>query len=224
MIRYCFMFLPCLLLAACSLGNDKSNDFGAGMVSAVKSSVAARQAAPAPNVAVQMTRAQLNGITEPLIRTKTEKTGQISLLYIAQRNGNTQVWFAPDRVSFTLRAGLIVQTKGLGNDIYATDAPAVSALLEHRGGTGPTRRIIRRLDGANAQNVHVFDCTLTDRGPDSVIVLGTTFPARHYEEACSNAEQSFANDYWIDAKGVLRASRQWIGEDYGTLFMERLID
>lgn len=224
MIRYCLMCLCSLLLAACSLGNDKSNDFGAGMVSAVKSSVAARRTAPAPNVAVELTRAQLNGITEPLIRTKTEKTGQISLLYIAQRNGKAQVWFAPDRVSFTLRAGLIVQTKGLGDDIYATDAPVVSALLEGRGGTGTGRRIIRRLDGANVQNAHEFDCTLTDRGPETVTVLGTAFAARHYVEACNNAESSFANDYWIDGTGVLRASRQWIGEDYGTLFMERLID
>ena len=224
MMKSCILFFACLLLGACSLGNSRSNDLGKELFAAAKATVTEPQAAPAPNSAVQLSRAQLKGITEPLIRTKTEKTGQVSLLYIAQRNGNSQVWFAPDRVSFTIRSGLILQTKGLGNDLYATDAPAVLALLERRGGVGPSSRIVRRLDGANAQTVDVFDCILTDLGPETVSVLGLSFSTRHYVEACQNADASFSNDYWLDGKGILRSSRQWIGQEYGPIFMERLID
>lgn len=224
MMKPCMLVLSCLLLGACSIGNSRSNDLGKELVSAVKTKVSTPQAAPAPNSAVQLSRAQLKGITEPLIRTRTEKTGQTSLLYIAQRNGPSQVWFAPDRVGFTMRSGLVLQTKGLANDLYATDAPAVLALLERRGGVGASSRIIRRLDGANAQTVEVFDCMLSDLGPEAVNVLGLSFSTRHYVEACQNADASFSNDYWLDGKGILRASRQWIGPEYGSLFMERLID
>ena len=224
MIRSWILALSCMMLGACSLGNDRPNDLGKEFLSAVKAKVKSPQSEAVPGATIQLGRAQLKGITEPLIRTKTEKSGQNSLLYIAQRNGNSQVWFSPDRASFTMRSGLIIQTKGLANDIYASDAPAVLALLERRGGVGPARRSIRRLDGANAQTVDVFECTISDLGSETLTILELSFNTRHFAESCKSADGSFTNDYWLDSKGILRASRQWIGQEYGSLYMERLID
>lgn len=222
------LLLVCLALAGCSGKVSPSGSttevMGLATIRTLSSAVLSRKAAPAPNSADTLTRAQLAGITDPLIRTRTVKTGQRSLLYVAQRNGAAETWFSPHKAGVIIKSGLIVRTINLGNDLYAVDDPAMLAVLQGRGALGQARRVQSRLDGTNAVVVESYDCVIADRGVKTITVLSQSFRTRHFTQTCNNPSQSFANDFWLDSKGVVRASRQWIGADYGYLATERLID
>ncbi|MGL6210939.1 MAG: YjbF family lipoprotein [Paracoccaceae bacterium] len=225
-MRRLIPLLLVLALASCSSADRNTEAQGVVLVRVVKEQIAARRSkgAAKPNSAVLLTRAQLNGVTDSLIRVRVEKTGQFSLLYIAQRNGLSQVWFSPDKASTTLRAGLIVQSRGLGYDVYSVNAPQMVAVLERRGQTGPATRTHRTLDGNNAIIATQYTCTIANVGNESLVVLDRTYSATHYREDCSGESDSFTNDYWLDASGVTRVSRQRISAEFGYIFTERLID
>lgn len=214
------------LLAACSSADRGVETQGAAMFRLVKDQITLRQksAVAKADKAALLTRAQLSGVTDPLMRARVEKTRQVTLLYIAQRNGASQVWFSPDKASVMMRAGLITQTRGLGHDVYSVAAPQMLAVLERRGTAGPATRTHRTMDGSNTITATAYSCTISDLGAESLVVLERTYPLVHYREDCASESDRFSNDYWRDASGVTRASRQRISAGFGYIFTERLID
>lgn len=221
-----FSAMFALLLAACSSSDRSAEGQGVAFVRIVKDQVAQRRAAAAPkaNTAVLLTRAQLAGISDPLIRARVENTSQFTLLYVAQTNGASQVWLSPDNASVTMRSGLMTQTRGLGYDVYSVSAPQMLNLLEGRGTVGPGKRTHRMMDGSNSITPVPYDCVISDLGAKNLVVLERKFNARHFREECANESVQFINDYWQDTSGVMRASRQWISPEFGYIFTERLID
>lgn len=215
-----------LVLGACSSADRSAESQGVTFVRIAKDQLALRRnnAAPTVNTAVTLTRAQLDGIRDPLIRARVENTGQFTLLYVAQTNAPAAIWFSPDKASFTMRSGVVTQTRGLGQDLYSASAPQIVNLLEGRGAVGPAQRVHRSLDGRNRVALVQYDCTISDLGPVDLVILERQFTARHYREDCANDSDRFANDYWRDGSGVTRASRQFISPEFGYIFMERLID
>lgn len=215
-----------LALGACSSPDRSAEGQSVAFLRLAKEQIAQRRAAAAPktNTAVTLTRAQLVGIDDPLIRARVESSGQLTLLYVAQANGASQIWFSPDQASFTMRSGLITQTRGLGADVYSISAPQMLTVLEGRGGLGAAQRTHRLMDGTNQIALVRYDCTISDLGSESLVVLERRFTARHYREDCANESGRFTNDYWRDPSGVMRASRQWISPEFGYIFTERVID
>lgn len=228
-MRYAFQAaaLCLLMLAACGSTQQGSRPVGLVMVNLLSEQVKARAAARLPppvNAAAILTRQNLAAIGEPLIRITATKSGFLSLLYIAQRNGDAQIWKSPDNVSFTLRDGIVTQTRGLGEDIYATDIARLQAALRGADSTAGLQRIIQRMDGTNTVVPLQYRCDVTNLGAEAVVVLGQSFATQHYREDCKGADGDFVNDYWIDSRGVMRVSQQWIGADFGYVLLERLID
>lgn len=221
-----FPILLAFALGACSSADRSAEGQGVAFVRIAKDQLAQRRAAATPkaNTAVLLTRAQLAGVDDPLIRARVENTSQFTLLYVAQTNGASQIWFSPDQASFTMRSGLVTQTRGLGPDVYSISAPQMLNVLEGRGATGASQRTHRMMDGSNRITLVRYDCTISDLGTEDLVVLERGFKARHYREVCESESDRFANDYWRDASGVMRASRQWISPDFGYIFTERLID
>ncbi|WP_349036415.1 YjbF family lipoprotein [Pseudotabrizicola sp. 4114] len=215
-----------LLLAACSSADRGTEGQGVVLARLVKDQVVQRRAAAAaaPNTAVLLTRAQLAGIDDSLIRARVENTNQFTLLYVAQTNGPSQIWYSPDKASITMRSGLVTQTHGLGADVYSVSAPQMLNVLEGRGAPGPSKRTHRLMDGGNSLSLVTYDCTISDLGAESLVVLERKFTARHFREVCANESDRFTNDYWRDASGVMRASRQRVSAEFGYIFTERLID
>lgn len=213
-----------LVLSACVATVTKDKPHGMVVADLIRQKMAKQPGVQIVNTAEVLTRKQLVGITDPLIRTRSEKTKGYSLLYVAQRNGDAQIWKSPDNVSFTMIDGIITQTRGLDGDLYAADVAQLRAALANRSGAQSVQRINRRLDGSNAVVSIRLDCTLSDLGSESVEVLTLRYTARHFQETCRSEEESFTNDYWIDTKGIMRASRQWIGPGFETIYLERLTD
>jgi len=181
-----------------------------------------------PDTAVQrqavenLSRAQLAGITTPLIRVELEKTGGLATLVLVDEKAGWRTWFTADGASLTFQRGVLVQSRGLGADLMTTDARSTIRALPRRSGTG-LARIQRYLDGENHTLALQFTCSLQNIGPATVEILGQRYATQQLRESCTNTTQSFQNDYWIaPGDGVIWQSRQWVGPDLGYISVQVL--
>lgn len=215
-----------IALTACSSADQTEKSSPNEAFRFIKTQVAARKAAqtPTPNTAVTVTREALKGINESLIRTITEKTNAYSFLYVAQRNGDSEIWFAPDKVSITMTSGVFTQSRGLGYDLYSADAAQMINVIRGVGQLGSSRRIHRVMDAGNQLNKIEYSCVISAVGSENVSVLGTSYVTTHYKEVCNSTSDAFTNEYWVDSKRIVRVSRQRITDGFGYIKTERLID
>ncbi|WP_201157799.1 YjbF family lipoprotein [Rhodobaculum claviforme] len=134
------------------------------------------------------------------------------------RNGAVTTWRSADAVGLSLRApGVLVATRGLGEDLHIADAAATAAALA-AGRDGAVPRSHDRLGGDQRLVRTRLDCTLTRTGRDTLTLEGTSRTADRHEEACTpeGGGPGFVNRYWRDpASGAVLASEQWIGPELG---------
>mgnify|MGYP000002156676 CR=1 FL=1 len=184
---------------------------------------------PEPAARPALTRAALDTIKAPYIEVTVENRG--ALAYLAQAlvrsdstPGQIVVWRSEDNATLTLRGGVLVATRGLGDDLLSASALQVSG----QGGaetSGARRYQIRGLD--SGARTLVMGCTLVDLGAERIEIVELRHATRHLQERCeggSGAEAGVVvNDYWVDSStGRVWQSRQWAGPTIGYLYIRQL--
>ena len=130
-------------------------------------------------------------------------------------NGVSQTFSGPGGFTYTLRDGMLVSTRGLGDDLMAADARQSRAAL--RAGGGRATRVLETLDGADRIVQAEFSCTITAAGTEAVDLGTRRVEARRFDENCRNAGLIFDNIYWLDATGRIVSSRQFAGRSVAYL-------
>lgn len=128
-----------------------------------------------------------------------------ALLAPAGRNGRVTTWQSVDRVALSLDEGVLVATRGLGQDLMSADVTGTQAFLQGQGAPDWTR-LHSYLDGNYRTLWRGYRCTgqlIADEG------------LRHRSENCHGPDGNFTNHYWQDASGAVVKSRQWIGPVLG---------
>lgn len=177
-----------------------------------------------PTARPALTRAALDGIPGAYIEVVLETRD--SLAYLSQQlvrrdglPGQIEVWRSEDNITLTLRSGVLIATRGLGDDLLSA-----SALVG--GGPGPVsggerRYQIRGLD--NRAQALVMACSLQDLGGEVVEIVERRHHSRHLQERCEGAGGLVINDYWVDAgSGRVWKSRQWAGPTLGYVRIRQL--
>ncbi len=123
-------------------------------------------------------------------------------------NGASASFAGPQGFTYTMRDGMLVSTRGLGDDLMAADARQSRAAL--RAGGGQARRVHETLDGLDRIERAEFDCTVTPKGVETVELGTRRVQARRFDEACRGAALIFDNYYWLDAAGEIISSRQFV--------------
>ncbi len=136
---------------------------------------------------------------------------------IATPNGRTFV--TSDGISLTFETGFLKSTRGLGGDLMGADTLAVRQAL---GTTGQAVRVHDYLTGEDRIEQRRFTCTLSAPVREPVVIYEIQYQTARITESCSDERDSFTNDYWIDAQGVVRKSRQWLSPSVGYLEIERI--
>jgi len=134
------------------------------------------------------------------------------------QNGKTIVWRTTAGVSVVTRNGIVVGTRGLGDDVLGAEISDVSIALER--GAGEARRMYEHLDGEDHVVVSVYDCTYETLGRETIDVLGRTHLADIIGEVCRNTSRSFGNVYWRTDAGEVVQSRQWISSGTGYIDLQ----
>ncbi|MFC2970596.1 YjbF family lipoprotein [Acidimangrovimonas pyrenivorans] len=133
-------------------------------------------------------------------------------LAIEAVNGTVTTWHTADNVTLSFDRGVLVGTRGLGDDLMGAGAEKTLTALAG-GNPGPYRRQLRYLDGENHSVYVSAGCTMTAGSTE----LFNGQRLRRHDELCKTFHQSFTNTFWTDAHGTVRRARQWVGPEVGYL-------
>ena len=130
-------------------------------------------------------------------------------------NGQSETWLSQSGFSASYADGILVATRGLGEDMLAASVTGIREAIRAGGGTG--QRVRDRIDDLNQIQQDSFECTVT-AGDTETINLGLRqVDTRKYAEICRGARLQFENAYWVDADGMIVTSLQFVTQEAGYL-------
>lgn len=159
------------------------------------------------------TFADLAASETPVILAAVPTLGVADVFQKIGANGERITWISSHGMTITLDHGVIVATRGFGEDIYAADNNGLSQAL--KSGSGDYERRIEQLNSSDEITRIEFLCELQTVGPDKVTVLDRSFDATKLQETCRSEEVAFGNFYWVNGAGAVIQSQQWIGSSVG---------
>lgn len=126
---------------------------------------------------------------------------------VLEKEGNLTTWVASDGAQMTTRDGIVISTRGFGDDLMSAQVPTVAELT---GGAATHKRVDFYLDGTDTMLRRDYDCTVSagdgGKGP-----AGT----RHLVEKCQTDIGYITNQYWIGNGGRIVQSAQWVSRGAG---------
>lgn len=208
-------------LAACSGGTHKSETDGGGVFGALgqvagqvvaerRGGGAADADAPAtpPKSPQEAAAEALRVNPAPLVQAGFETLGRTQVMAMTGQNGALRTYMTPSEEALILRGGMLVGTRGLGNDLSVAE-PGTEALIR-AGGSGSGQRIMRYFSGDGLERPLQFSCTV-GAGPNPGVTV----------ENCEGHGTSFQNSYMVQG-GQIAVSRQWIGPALGYVTIQTL--
>lgn len=186
------------LIAACG-NSENRGEVGKQAAAMLKARIGKSEAQAPP------TREQLRAAITPEFR---EQTGNVPLLLVSSIrvpvtsimtrfavNGDVETYLTPDQISFSLKSGILISSRGLGNDLVSANIDGVLPRIQ--AGSGRAVRVHRYLNGENQEIQHRFDCTYTH--PETEVI-----------ESCEGVNMAFTNRYGLDPSGRIIKSVQWV--------------
>lgn len=209
-----------LLLSACGTGGESPFALAlTGMAASLGQSSAKARGEAA--LARQLTPAALARATRPLLLAELPSREARATFVIGGENRDHITWLGADGVGLVLKGGVLTATRGLGQDLLASDTVAAEAAI-HRG-SGDAIRGHRYLDGENRVVARSFRCAYLTEARQAIDIVGTTRATRLVSESCTAGGAAFKNRYWIGGDGTVWKSEQWIGPALGTITLTRLV-
>ncbi|MCC6306827.1 MAG: YjbF family lipoprotein [Rhodobacteraceae bacterium] len=213
------------LLAGC--GSDRGGSAGpfASLrevaAPALGAVIAARRARPAagPAALPRPTREQVDAADREIIFSAVPARGSGATLARIGQNGPVSTYTTADGTTLALAGGVVVGSRGLGEDLMSAAAPSAAAIAAGRGGH---ERTYYFLGGVDQKRELAIACTLAPGGATRVEVVGLSFPVREVTETCTGSAGTITNRYWFEPGGRIRKSRQWLSPTVGYLEIELL--
>lgn len=196
-----------LTLAGCGSQNNEPNV----ILSAVKSTFSKlskpkAQPTSLEQVLAAATPAALAQVPQRLIAVEWEKTRNATAMVKEAENAGVETYFDPGRAGVLLKSGLVVSTRGFGNDLLMADVSGFRGALGNRG---QYTRVHRLLGTENQIIIQSYTC--------DIFVSGQTAT-----ESCAGASGEFQNTYALGPNGKIRSSRQWATPEIGYLNVVQL--
>ncbi|WP_375173921.1 YjbF family lipoprotein [Pseudooceanicola sp.] len=200
-----------LALAACGNDPDKPK-VGLTALKGVLAKVGGGDEAPASPTADQLRAAvtpeyRAQSGNQPILLASSLRVPVSSLMVMAGENGDVRTYFSPDQISFSLRNGVVVASRGLGEDLLRADVSQVQARIQE--GAGQAVRIHHYLDGENQNVTRRYNCLYETVGGEVV-------------ETCTGQDARFTNRYALNSDGKIVVSVQWVSPKLGSYRLEDL--
>ena len=216
-----------LSLSACGLpkSNVRKQDASTPFSQVVKSmggllSGAGKKPVKSGDPRSLLTREAIDKSAIPVLLAGIETRNAYATLSLFGENRGVISWLTADGIGLYLRQGVLVSTRGLGQDLMAADVADVIRAIQT--GHGTAIKIHDYLDGEDQMYRRSFYCTIRTKGREKLNIYGLSVATRHVVESCQNPELKYENDYWISSGNRIWQSRQWIGPDLQYLTMQYL--
>lgn len=156
--------------------------------------------------------------------------GDVLLVKIIARNavapmtkvaqtGGAITWISPGQVTMSFEDGILVATRGLGDDLMGVDPIDVRAAINAGGGTATRRQSY--LTSEDQIATRDLTCEVTNRGPDPIQTVTGERQATKFEEDCKGPALEFKNTYWLAGGEIIR-SRQAVSSGEGFIQVDPL--
>jgi hypothetical protein len=201
-------------LTACgnegSTGGDPFTIAAQTAITAVAARRDAAEAAPqtAPKSAGERAAEALRVNPGPLITAGFESLGKTQIMAMTAQNGAMRTYMTPSEEALILRNGMLIGTRGLGNDLSVAE-PGTEPLIR-AGRAGQATRIMRIYSGDGLERPLTFDCAV-GAGPNPGVMV----------EDCKGHGTSFQNSFMVQG-GQIPVSRQWMGPGLGYVTIQTL--
>jgi hypothetical protein len=139
---------------------------------------------------------------------------------IIQENGDEVTIALQSGPTAAFDGGLLVATRGFGDDLITMESAGVLQALRAGGGT-VTRRM-ETLDPQDQVLTDSFACTIAPAGEETVNLGIREATLRRFDENCRGTAIVFDNIYWLDGSGTIVSSRQYVSPTVAYLRSNRL--
>ena len=211
-----------MVLAACS--NQRSSENVFTVTKRVIEQRRVKPAVPDPQVVQAVAIDALAKTTGPVLLYQLEDRKAVAILRPIAQNGAYQPWAAygsSERLSATTLNGVLVSTRGLGNDLMSSRVePLLEVVARREDGVATIQQ--RYLDGENQIVNLKSDCKITRGETEMLASVSGSVPAVRMTAECWQADRSVENSYLVDANGAVVQSRHWAGPTMGYSTIQRL--
>ena len=167
-----------------------------------------------------LSRKTIDEFDIPILFVELE-TGQNGTLTLYPGQGIYQTWLGADGATITLDRGILVASRGMGDDIM----DASNSMPDWKDITERSQyvRMVGYLTGNNKIQHSTFDCNINKIGKNKKVdIWGSYFYVQEYQEKCAGKNLLFKNFYYVDDQKVVRRSLQYHSETLGYVLTERL--
>jgi hypothetical protein len=225
--------LAALALAGCGQGGSQGGSAadassGAERATAIVSQVQGLIGGIGSQSSVSAPRAVPGGFTSEAIAAEPgayrlvqiNALGLLEPARIIQENGDEVTLALQSGPTAAYDGGVLVATRGFGDDLITMDSGGVLSAL--RAGGGSIARRMETLDGQDQIRTSNFSCTITPAGSEAVNLGVREVTLRRMDERCQGEAIIFNNIYWLDQAGDIAASRQYVSPTVAYLRSNRL--
>ncbi|WBU57149.1 YjbF family lipoprotein [Paracoccus sediminicola] len=215
------------LLTGCG-SSDESNETILGQLSQTAAPAIARvtgrgeAAEAAPQLSPEeMAARALAANPNPLILVNLESAGTTQVMAMVGENNGMRTYMTPNEQALIMRGGMLVGTKGLGNDLSVAEVANSAALIRARR-SGQASRINRYIGGDSVERPLPMQCSIATGQGQSFALGGASMSATQIVESCDASGVEVQNSYLVTASGQIPVSRQWIGPELGYVTIQTI--
>lgn len=168
-----------------------------------------------------ITRDAIRQLGVPLMRGTVPARGTVGFMGVLDTKGDIVNWQTTGRDGVVLQRGVLLQSRGLGDDLMSARAPSAGQIIQ---GSGTFQRQYIYLDGADQEVRWDYACSFAPAGPETIQIVGLAYATQRVTETCRGAPGVITNQYWIESGGNIRQSVQWISKGVGYMKLESLIE
>lgn len=138
------------------------------------------------------------------------------------QSGTVVTWRTSEDSALSLDRGVLVSTRGFGDDLMGADAGQSIAAVSGRAGDWAPR-INGYMNGEYQSYFMTFQCRRSGSQSDQITLGNRLASVTRITETCVNDERQIENQYWRNGNGVMLKSRQWVSPSVGYMETERVI-
>lgn len=204
--------IAALGLSAC--GSDPDAQKGLKQVQALTKAVFSRAEAPVGPTPEEALVATLQSTSGPVAAIAIEAQGVALAFVETAQNGPVRTWTNGANQTMSTKGGMIVATRGYGDDLMANDSPEIIALVQSKR-NGTQNREMYFNDGSDTNIRYVIPCTVARAGTENVQTINGPVSTTKMTESCVSGAFEVENTFWVNGSGTTLQSRQWVSGGIG---------
>jgi group 4 capsule polysaccharide lipoprotein GfcB/YjbF len=214
-------------LSGCTGGSDQVSSMTTQFTELSSIVLSQRKQAELPEV----NRALLDSLSLASLEITVENRDALAYLIPAGRrndpfHGPLTIWRTGDNAQVAISSGVIVATKGLGDDLQGSDMRGTVQAVRGRDARNRNGALTVVTSAEGAKTI-ALNCVSQRPERKTIEIVELTYQVDHLRERCViDRDQTVVNEYWVGVRDrIVWQSRQWVGPGIGyvrTRFLKKL--